>query len=572
MPLDLRGFTEQPNQWAGIYHAADQLEKRKLRQDQLDLQKQSRRAAAGTFLQNYLDPKDLMTGTAYDPMIVQGLQAAQQQGAQLAAAGADAPTLMMALGPMVNKLTQYSTNAKTINKQVDDQIKLMRESGLTGYDYGKLKDLAMKSAFYKQGANGQEMIDPGEVDANTNYLQKVIQENPEQVTTAAGLDLFAKNSPMQKQLYDQANYDRYGNMSKAKVHLIGQNWLQPEYSTEKGKQDSITGLVPKHDVATENGNPLFHEYTNELGKTTREPVRLLSENVYDDMMQRRPDIADYMRGVVKQHLNEYKDQTGKEISINDPRSKMIARAIAYNELNNRKTPSIENAEVNNKPSSVVANLNVQSTDKYLQNVYDKAAAAKGGRASVLSPEEEAKLYKRNVGEVLGDVFKGKENLSSSQYLNGKVSLSDGTKKEFKNRSVVDILSSMPGGSLKAGSGVDYDYKGIYFDPKSRSIIVGKETTTPGGSKVTNYDEIPEANIGQFINKVAEANGIPKAGVPALLEKIGYKDGKFQQNSSTSSATVPAGAAKDWEKIKKQKPWREATHKAVKDILSPTQKS
>jgi hypothetical protein len=135
MPLNLQGFVTEPNQWAGLYQAANQLEKRQARADQLALQQQTKRNAAGTFLQNYLDPKDYLSGTQFDPLILQGLQEAKQQGARLVASGADSPTLMMALGPMVNKLTKYTTNAKNINKQVDEQIKLMKDSGEIGYDF-----------------------------------------------------------------------------------------------------------------------------------------------------------------------------------------------------------------------------------------------------------------------------------------------------------------------------------------------------------------------------------------------------------------------------------------------------
>lgn len=506
MPLDLSGFTQQPNQWAGLYHGADQLEKSRLRQEQLDLQKQSKRAAAGTFLQNYLDPKDLMTGTNYDPMIVQGLQAAQQQGAQLAAAGADAPTLMMALGPMVNKLTQYSTNAKTINKQVDDQIKLMRESGLNGYDYGKLKDLAMKKAFYKQGANGREMIDPGDIDPSTNYLQKAIEENPEQVTTAAGLDLFAKNSPMNKELIDRQHFTGQGEQDRSKVHLIGQNWLTPV----RDATGKITDLVPKHDIATENGQPLFHEYKDETGKTKRDQVKLLSEDVFDDMMQRRPDIADYMKGIVKQHLTEYRDKTGDEISLNDPRAKNVARAIAWNELNRRKTSTIERADIIDKPSQAQIRLNVGSTPEWQHMIEANSQARTQGRVNVTG-----QATPLNPAQVIGGAFNNDSNV-----LQGEPIDKDGKK-------VYDITSMFLGGGLKSGRGANYKYKGIFYDPNKRSLMLDKEHTDQMGLKFNTQESIPEKDIGQFIYKIAQSNGMSLSQVQKLLQQIGYSKGKFK---------------------------------------------
>jgi hypothetical protein len=174
---------EEPNQWAGLYHAADQLDKRTARKDQLALQQQAKRGAAGTFLQNYLDPKDLLTGTDYDPMLLQGLQTAMQQGSRLAAAGADSPMLMMALGPMVNKLSSYATNAKNINKRIDEQLKGMKDSGIDGYNMAALKQEALKNAFYKQDANGKMQLDPDSFDPSVDHVAEAIKKNPLAVTT-----------------------------------------------------------------------------------------------------------------------------------------------------------------------------------------------------------------------------------------------------------------------------------------------------------------------------------------------------------------------------------------------------
>jgi len=532
MALDLRGFMEEPNQWTGLYHVADQLEKRKLRADQLALQQQSRRAAAGTFLQNYLDPKDMLTGTAYDPMIVQGMQAAMQQGAKLAAAGADAPTLMMALGPMVNKLSLYSTNAKTINKQVDEQIKLMRESGLTGYDYSALKDEAMRNAFYKRDKNGaQTLIDPSEIDPSANYVQKAIEANPGKLTTAAGLDLFAKNSPMSKTLYDRQKYTGMGELDRSKVHLIGQTWLTPE----RDKSGSITDLVPKHDVATEGGQPLIHDFKDEQGKVTRAPVRLLSEDVFDDMMQRRPDIADYIKGVVSQHLGEYKDKSGQAIGINDPKAKMVARAIAYDELNRRKSATIERADIIDKPSPAQISVNVGSTPQALQLVEDKAAASSRGHQSVTGINKPA-----NAIEVFGRV------------MNNDPEMLQGETIDKNGRQVYDITSIFPGGGLMAGRGANFKYKGIYYNPSERSIIVDKEHTDQFGLHFNQSETIPEKEIGKFIYKIAQSNGISYNQVKGMLEKFGYSKGKFSKALPYSDNS----AEKDFEN---RKTW----HKAIK---------
>jgi hypothetical protein len=557
MPLDLSGFRSEPNQWAGLYHAADQLEKRKLRQDQLAQQRESKRAAAGTFLQNYLDPKDRLTGTAYDPMLVQGLQDAMQQGAQLAMAGADAPALMMALGPMVNKINQYSTNAKTINKQVDDQIKLMRESGLTGYDYGALKEQALRNAFYKTDDKGQaSLVDPSDIDPSANYIQKAIESAPDKVTTAAGLDLFAKNSPMNKTLEDRQHYTGTGELDRSKVHLIGQNWLVPQ----RDKSGKVVDMVPDYDMAMDNDQPIMHDFVDDQGKTIRKPVKILSESVFDDMMQRRPDIADYLKGVTSQHLKEYKDKSGKEISLADPKAKLVARAIAWDELNRRKSRTIERADIIDKPSQAQINLRINQSPEALQNVEDRAAAAKQGRVSVEDPNDPDR-YKSNAAEMIGDIFTGKDDVSANPKikLNGDLYSLGGKARGVKDYEVVDVTSSMKDGGLKAGRGQNFEYKKVYYNPKERALIVDQEETLSSGKKRTKSLEIPEAQVGQFINQIAEANGIDKRGVRALLDKMSYKGGKFggAAQPAAAPAQAPNDAQSDYQNRKTKRPWKQS---------------
>lgn len=581
MPLDLSGFNSQPNQWAGLYHVSDQLEKRKLRQDQLDLQKQSKRAAAASFLQKYLDPKEYLTGTNNDPMILQGFQAAQQQGFQMVAAGADESTLMTAMSPIVNKLATYSSNAKNVNKQIEDQIKGMQASGEIGYNYAALKDEALKSAFYKPGANGQLQLDPDNFDPNINYVQKAIQEKPLEVTNTDVFDEFAKKAEKFTKSGDVTTYTPTGTTFRSKANLISPAYMVPETVYDaKAKETVTTGFVPKHDIATEQGNPLFHTFLKD-GKEVSEPVRLLDEQEFDQGL--KSAMQHRIRGMVQEHIKEYHDKTGKVIDIDSPQAKLVGRAIGYDLLNvaSRNGGSIQHLENQGKPSSAQINLNIQSTDKYIQSREDIAAANKRGRVSVLTPEEEKKQYQRNVGQVLGDVFTGTEDISgnSKVKLNGTVFGSDGKGKAVKDYQVVDILSSMPGGSLKAGSGVNYDYKGVYYRPENRSIVVAKEVSNPNNTKKTNYEEIPEAQVGQFINKIAEANGIPKAQVKALLEKIGYKNGKFVSRSPTPAtpAVNPAepidDAAQDFKDRKaKGKSWRDASKNATDSLKSHFGKS
>lgn len=533
MPLDLSGFASQPNQWAGLYHVADQMEKRKLRQDQLDLQRQSKRAAAGTFLQNYLNPKDLMTGTAYDPMILQGLQEAQQQGARLAAAGADAPTLMMALGPMVNKLTTYSSNAKNVNKQIEDQIKGMQASGEIGYNYAALKDEALKKAFYKTDITGKPQLDPDSFDPNINYVQKAIEDNPLAVTNTDVFDEFAKKAVKRTKTSDVTTYTPTGTTFRSKANLISPAYMVPETVIDPKTNETVTtGFVPKHDIATEQGKPLVHTFMKD-GKEVKEPVRLLDEDEFDHGL--KSSMQHRIRGMVKEHIKEYKDKTGNEIDINSPQAKLVGRAIAYDLLNvaSRSGGSIQHLENQGKPSQAEIHLNMGNLPGYFEMLTKESEARAQGHVNVTGNTKPI-----NAADVIGRAFN-----NDSELLQGDTVEKDG-------KQVYDLTSLFQGGGLQAGRGANFQYKGIFYDPESRTLKVDKQQTDQLGLKFEVTETIPESKIGQFIRNIAQANGISLNQVPSLLENIGYKNGKFNKAGSLADKLME----KD---INRRRSWKES---------------
>jgi hypothetical protein len=515
MPLDLKGFVGEPNQWAGLYHAADQMEKRKLRADQLALQQQTKRNATGTFLQNYLDPKDYLSGTQFDPMIIQGLQEAMKQGTLLAASGADSPSLLMALGPMVNKLITYSTNAKTINKQVDDQISRMKESGYMGYDYAKLKEEALQNAFYKQDANGQMQLNPDQADTSVNWVDKAIELSPEKVTTSRGWDTFADKAKMKENTLSVQDFDRFGTLDRNDVNVKFQEYMVPEWETYKGGR-RIKGFVPDFEVAQDGGQPIRHSFTDAAGKSAFEPVRVVKQSIYDGLSK---DLKDNIRGQVKAHINEYETATGEKLLPNSPKVNIIERAIAYNELNRpqRNFGNIGQKIIDNKPSQQMISLNVKSTPQYRETERNLLE----DRANI---RDQHRLLKTNPIETVGEIFNG-----NPDYLQGERVLvpgGDGTK-------MYDVTGVFPGGGLKSGRGQGYSYRNIYFDPDARALTVVREAKQDMfGRKLTTNETIPEKDIGKFIYKIGEANGVPYSKIKEYLKKIGYSNNEFKSTRQT----------------------------------------
>jgi hypothetical protein len=503
MPLNLQGFVSEPNQWAGLYHAADQMEKRQLRQDQLAAQKDARKNSTTAFLQNYLDPKDYLTGTQMDPLILQGIDEGLKQGSQLVNAGADNAALMVAMTPIANKLHTYSSNAKSINKQVDDQLGRMKADGLVGYDYSKLHDEALKNAFYKPDASGKLKLDPDQADPSVKWVDQAIENSPELVTSSKGWDQFADKSQLKTETHGVKDYDRFGTKNQVNVNLKFQEHMVPEWDA---KHEKVTGFVPKYQSATDGGQPLMHVFTDASGNQVKDQVRLLDKSLYEGLSK---DLRDDLRGKIKQHLKEYQTATGQEIAPNSPQAESVGRALAYDELNRpqRNRGSFGDLVVNNQLSPQMVSVNVQGTDKYLENERKKAEMHADVR-------DQHRTVRTNPVEVIGDVFNGDHT--------GAVPTPDG----------LDITGLFPGGGLKAGRGQNFNYKGIFFNPDSRSLTVEKEAKQDMfGRKLLTKETIPENEIGQFIYKIGEANGVSYPKIKEMLKKMGYSNKKFKSTEA-----------------------------------------
>lgn len=341
MALNLDGFYTPEQSFDGLSRIGDKMERRAVLQQRMDEQRVGRRAAAGKFLQDWLDPKQHLTGTNYDPQIISGFNTLLQEGAELARQGADINTMMMALGPKVDNLSQYSSTAKLINQRLKDQLSKIKPN--SGYDIPKLEEVSRKMAFYNQDGTFKDIET---VDPNVDYVSEAVKFYPDQVTTDAGFDEFVKNSQKFSNTKDITQYDRAGGMNRKRVKITAPNWLTPDVD-EKGV---TVGMVPRFQIALEDGKPLEHTFEGEGGKVTKAPVRLLDEREFKSLLSNNPGTADFIRGQVK--------KANPDIDLNSPQANMLARAIAYDELKRRMPGSIEDVEVNDKPSAAQIRVNL----------------------------------------------------------------------------------------------------------------------------------------------------------------------------------------------------------------------
>lgn len=342
--LDVRGFIVPEREATGMYRAADAFARSQARADQ---QEQTRRAQSARYISEIPDSKDFLSGTNYDPEIVRQLGNAIQEGTAMAAQGADMPSIMMQIGPKINRLHEYSTKAKLINDRITKQMSLIPAN--SGYDKSKLENEAKRLAFY---GSGTDLKDISTIDPDTDWLMETIKQFPEKVTNDSAIDEFVKNSPKFADTKDITAYEPGGGMSRKKVKITSPDWLIPDVD----KNGAVTGLVPRYQTAIENGSPLMHDFVDEKsGKVVSEPVRLLEDSQFNSMMHQNPGIADWVRGQVNTYI---KAHPSEDITPDSPQAKNLAKAILYDELKRRKGGSIEEVQINDKPSPQEIKINL----------------------------------------------------------------------------------------------------------------------------------------------------------------------------------------------------------------------
>jgi hypothetical protein len=478
-----------------LAHLSQTMWQHNIQNQRLDLAKEQKREQAGNFIERNLDPAHFGTGTVYDPVITQNLNAVRQQAVTLAQQGADIPTIMQAIGPGMNKINSYYSAAKTVSKQVDDTIKGMRDNKMDeGYKMDDVKLGALKSALMTKDKDGNDVLaDPDNINLSKNYVQEAIKANPGQYTTDEALTNYAKLSPKSTRENTVSTVNGQGHAVKKSLDVTAANWEVPE-ADAKGN----VNMVPAYDHAVDGDKVLTH--TGPDGQ--EQPIRLFDEGYFDKMMASKPGVADYIKGQVQLHLKDYKDANGKAIDMSSPQAKLVARAIAYQELSGAGNSTVkQNSENKVSPQQISINLNGnQQTQAYNKETGTLDAKYDAGQAG------KTPAAKDNTIQALSKVFN-----NDPAYMDGPATTKSGVP-------VVDITNKLPKAELRFGHGEKEAYKGAYYDPAGRQLILEKKDGTT--------EKVPEAQAGQFFGRVAEANGVPLGAVKNTLRAAGFNNGAF----------------------------------------------
>jgi hypothetical protein len=335
MAINLDGFVTPEQNFGGLYKAADTLERNRYRDEQLAERREAKRAATGKFLESYLDPKEHLSGSPYDPKIATDLMDVLSEGASLADKGADSNMIMMALAPKIKGVIDYSEKAKLIKAQKDKSLEMIKN--VKGIDPKKFSAAFDEMAFYDVDETGQRKLkDVKDIDPNKVYGDVVLENGD--IFTNEGIGDFVKTSGKETRNSDYRYYNRLGSLNRTKAAYTAPSFMQPE-EDERG---AFKEFVPQYDVATDAGLPKELDFHSENG-STKAPVRMVTDNVFNSL----PPAA---KGYLRQEARKYAKEHG--VALSSPQAYNFAKAIAYDELKESgKLSSSVSELVDNKPST-----------------------------------------------------------------------------------------------------------------------------------------------------------------------------------------------------------------------------
>lgn len=470
--------------------------------------KEQKRNVAGNFLHSYLDPKQYLNGSEYDPVVVQKLNDVMQKASGLAEQGADIPSLLMSIGPDMQEVSQYSTKAKVIDQNIKDNLAKIKD--YKGYNQDAILDEAKRSAFHeidpKTGEYGA-LKDINKVDPSVNYVMQAIKDHPETTTTGAGLEDFISKVPMKE--YTKSVQTAFGGRTK-NVNYDARHPFYMDLQRDDNGQISTD----------KNGNPVGLDVQADIvhgddGKPLKDPdtgqaYRALNLQDYRQIMGLHPDIADHMRAEVK---NTYQ-QLGQPMPAEGSQAwELMARHVLYGALKNNDKSHFKTNEVQRETAPAVK-LDLGSA--YTDILRNEAKARKEGN---LEAQDEAgagtgaKAKPLNVAQTTNEIFN-----NNPDYIKGESTKVDGHR-------VIDVTGSYQGAEFRFGHGEQQAYDKVYYDPQRRVLITQ--------DKSEQRTEHKESDMPDFLQKVAGANKLNPSAIPKYLAAGGYSKGRYGKPGDAS---------------------------------------
>lgn len=388
MALDLSGFVmpEQKYEWIG--KIGESIEANKLAKQKAAKEQLARREAGLKYFGDYIKDyaPEIATGTPYDAIVHNARQTALNQAETLIAQGVDIPTVSTIIAPFIKKTSDYASKAKILSKNISDALEPYK--GIKGIDTKKMKETALKFAI---GENGEHIDD---LDPSQNYVQMALEQGD--VFNTETYNEYAHDDKL-KDMFSGKKYTKSsaGKVESRDASIKKASYLVPEYDNNK----VAVGFVPKFQIATDEGKPLIAKFYTEQGAQDH-PIRLFDENIFESWKNTPSQFPMY--GYAMQEARKYAQKEG--IPMTDPKVKMLARAIAYDELNidTRKPLEEKKTETLIQPQVKVVTTGSSSKDKPTEQ--EKKLQAFGSNlVAAMNKRGTDASGNYNVSDILGNV-------------------------------------------------------------------------------------------------------------------------------------------------------------------------
>lgn len=358
MPGSVENFITPANKFEGLYRLADDVSRRNERADLKIQRGQGRKDNLMDDLGNYTDQKNFFSGTPSGGLITKMLYDVKQKGAKLIQdyPNLDNSMLYTQLSNDIGKIANASKNLQILENQYKTTSEPLKKH--SGIDQEKLYNEYYKNSLFNADGTMKDLDQINSLDTSKDYMDYTLKNSD--VYNNAGFDQFAKESKSNTVVGSVKSTDPRGGMKRFRSELTSPNYTV----SEKDAEGNHTGFVPKYDVATENGQPLLHEFENPDGTKTTAPIRLLDKSIMNDLP---PDAKAYLLQEQRKYAKAH------NVSSNSLQAENFARATAYDELNSptKKWGTVKILEETKQPQIKVYNNNGRgaATDAEINDVY-----------------------------------------------------------------------------------------------------------------------------------------------------------------------------------------------------------
>lgn len=520
------GNESRPLDFSAAIQGASIGRERELQVQRLNLNREAKQNTTSSNIQNQLNP-DQLKGDVGDAPVGQEMSSILNDAQKDIRAGASEADIRTKYGDRIKKVSQYMTTAKIIDTQLENTLKTLPKDA--GYNLDAIRAEAKKLA-YTDGVdeNGNPKLrDFTKIDPTTNYAAQVVREHPELVTNMSGIDKYIKELPKNDVEHTVVMPLPGGKKREAKISSK-MNYFEDYDKDDAGnvKLDDNghpAGIVPKFQVAMQNDKN--GKQVPVLDPETGKPMRMMDTQNFDDMLAGKPELGDNLRGEVNRHLQA----AGIHWEDNDPRKKMYAQALMYKEFMKQNNSTLH---VDDKTTETAA-ASKENDPNFIANEVKRTRAITNAR---LQAEDDFENSHPDSGKAKQPKIKAPETVA--QLFTNPKSVTDGAaiEKTPDGQQAYNVTEMFPGGKLNFKGGSGGAYTGAYYKPDTHELLVYKKGDT-------KPETVSADNAGQFMARIAEANGVPKAQIRPLLDNYGFGKGKFKAGQSPDLA-APINAAKD----------------------------